>query len=77
MWGKYLQGSEDITFKELRIACEEYGAVDKAHFASTIKKQKKIFLVNGTGRNLSLKLTGIGLRRAQKLVEELNSTNEE
>lgn len=72
MWGKLKLGNEEVSFKELREVCEEYGDIDKSNFSSIINKQKKLFLVNGSGQSQTAKLIRPGIKIAEELLKQLN-----
>jgi hypothetical protein len=70
---KGLKGEEIASFKEVNKICEAHACLDSANFATTLKKQKKLFLVDGTGKSQTLKLTHPGKEQAAALVVELNT----
>ncbi len=72
MWGKLQLGITDITFKELRDMCVNYGEVDKPNFSLHLNKQKKFLLISGSGQSQSAKLIRPGIKMAENLIKQLN-----
>lgn len=73
MWGKMQLGIYDISFKELRDMCVNYGEVDKPNFSMTLNKQKKFLLVSGSGKTQEAKLIRPGIKHAEELIKQLNN----
>jgi|GEM_PF-1355657 len=73
MWGKMQLGINDISFKELRDMCVNYGEVDKPNFSMTLNKQKKFLLINGSGKMQAAKLIRPGIKHAEELIKQLNN----
>ena len=73
MWGKMQLGINDISFKELRDMCVNYGEVDKPNFSMTLNKQKKFLLINGSGKTQAAKLIRPGIKHAEELIKQLNN----
>ncbi len=72
MWGKLQLGILEVSFKELRDVCIDYGEVDKANFSKHMNKQKKLFLISGSGPSQSAKLIRPGIKEAENLIKQLN-----
>jgi hypothetical protein len=73
MWGKMQLGIIDVTFKELRDMCVDYGEVDKPNFSLHLNKQKKLLLTSGSGQSQSAKLIRPGIKTAEELIKQLNN----
>jgi hypothetical protein len=66
---------ESVSFDELRETCERHGELDKGHFSAYMKSNKKIFIIEGSGKSASAKLTIPGIRDAEKILNSLNNQN--
>ena len=73
MWGKMQLGINEVTFKELRDMCVNYGEVDKPNFSKLLNKQKKYLLISGSGQSQSAKLIRPGIIAAENLIKQLNN----
>lgn len=62
---------ERISFNDLRSFCELHGELDAAHFADYMKKSKKYFLIDGSGRNAYAKITVPGMREAEQILSTI------
>ena len=74
MLGNRKIGNEEIDFNELREACENYGEFDGPNFSRHMnsKKNKPYFIIKGSGRKQSAKLTRPGIKKAEELIEQLS-----
>ncbi|NAY90932.1 MULTISPECIES: hypothetical protein [Flavobacteriaceae] len=72
MWGKMQLEVLEVSFKELRDMCVDYGEVDKPNFSKHMNKQKKLFLISGSGQSQSAKLIRPGIKEAENLIKQLN-----
>jgi len=71
MWGKMKLGHTEISFKELREVCTDYGEIDRGNFSSIMNNQKKYFLISGSGQSQSAKLIRPGIKAAEELIYKL------
>jgi hypothetical protein len=72
---KEMLNVHEVSFNELREVCEKHGEIDKPNFAKHMQMQKKYFIVNGSGKNLSAKIIRPGIKEAETLIEELNNAS--
>jgi len=75
LWIKLHLGQDEVAFSELREACEKHGELDKPNFAKQMHLNKRFFIINGTGRVLTAKLIRPGVKEAERLIEELNHSD--
>jgi len=73
LYAKNVKGQEEALFKEIRELCKDHGCLDSANFASNLKSEKQYFIIGGSGKKQTAKLTRPGKTKAAALVEELNS----
>ena len=73
LYAKNVKGQEEALFKEIRELCKDHGCLDSANFASNLKSEKQYFIIGGSGKKQTAKLTQPGKTKAAALVEELNS----
>ncbi|MEE8121879.1 MAG: hypothetical protein V3T55_10140, partial [Anaerolineales bacterium] len=73
LYAKNVKGQEEALFKEIRELCKDHGCLDSANFASNLKSEKRYFIIGGSGKKQTAKLTQPGKTKAAALVEELNS----
>jgi hypothetical protein len=70
--GRQAGGWDDWTaVATIRSACRDYGFLDEANFATTIKRMGDVFSFRGRGRQLEVRVTRPGYERAADLVREL------
>ena len=73
LYAKNVKGQEDALFKEIRELCKGHGCLDSANFASNLKSEKQYFIIGGSGKKQTAKLTQPGKTKAAALVGQLNS----
>ncbi len=73
LYAKNVKGQEEALFKEIRELCQGHGCLDSANFASNLKSEKRYFIIGGSGKKQTAKLTQPGKTKAAALVNELNS----
>jgi len=73
LYAKNVKGQEEALFKEIRELCQGHGCLDSANFASNLKSEKQYFIIGGSGKKQTAKLTQPGKMKAAALVNELNS----
>jgi len=64
---------EKVPSSELRDFCEMHGELDAGHFADYLKKNKKWFLLEGTGKATYVRLTVPGIKDAERLLSTMNT----
>ncbi len=70
--GRQGAGLEEWThIKVIREACREYGRLDSANFATTIKRMDGVFSYRGRAQQLEVRLTRPGYEQAGVLAREL------
>jgi hypothetical protein len=70
--GRQAGGWDDWTaVSNIRAACRDYGFLDEANFATTIKRMGDVFSFRGRGRQVEVRVTRPGYDRAADLVREL------
>jgi hypothetical protein len=70
-WKLKTYSIEKISFGDLRAVCEMHGDLDAKHFAAYMKKYKKWFLIDGSGKSLSAKITIPGMKEAERLLDSM------
>lgn len=70
---KSLTGDEIASFSEIRGVCENHACLDSSNFARTLKKDKQVFIIDGSGKSQTAKLTQPGLKKAKELAGKLNA----
>lgn len=70
---KSLTGDKIARFSEIREVCENYACLDASNFARILKKDKQVFIIDGSGKGQTAKLTQPGLKKAKELAEKLNA----
>ncbi|MDA2928900.1 hypothetical protein MYX84_02955 [Acidobacteria bacterium AH-259-O06] len=73
LYAKNVKGQEEALFKEIRELCKSHGCLDSANFASNLKSEKQYFIIGGSGKKQTAKLTQPGKTKAAALVGQLNS----
>ncbi len=73
LYAKNVKGQEEALFKEIRELCKGHGCLDSANFASNLKSEKQYFIIGGSGKKQTAKLTQPGKMKAAALVGQLNS----
>lgn len=70
--GRQAAGLDDWTpMKVIREACREYGRLDIANFATTVKGMGDVFSFRGRGQSVELRVTRPGFERAGELARTL------
>lgn len=70
---KSLTGEKIASFKEIRDVCKIHACLDASNFATILKKDKRLFIINGSGKNQTASLTQPGFTEAKKLAEKINA----
>jgi len=70
-WKLKTSSVERVAFADLRSVCEIHGDLDAKHFSAYMKKYKKWFLIDGSGKNLAAKITVPGMKEAERLLENM------
>ena len=71
--GKDLVGETKVPFKEIRQVCTDHGFLDSSNFAQSIKSERSLFVVSGSGQSQEAKLTVPGKKAARELAEALEN----
>jgi hypothetical protein len=74
MYAKLRIGIDEVSFKELRDMCEKYGEVDKPNFSKILNQNRKYFLTSGESKSQFARLIRPGVKAAESLIIDLNST---
>ena len=74
LWVRQRQGSETATFSEIREFCKLQGEFDGPNFSRHVEAQKKYFLLSGDNKNKTVRLIRPGIKEAERLLNELNSS---
>ena len=64
---------ERVSFNELRDICELHGELDRTHFSLYLKKNKKWFLLDGSAKSTSAKITIPGVKEAERLLDSMKN----
>ncbi|MCT6838724.1 MAG: hypothetical protein M3036_13850 [Bifidobacteriales bacterium] len=67
----YLKKDHILNKKEIINVCEEQQNYDKTHFSTIMKRNLKLFNLEGKGKNIQLKPTVNGTKLAKKLINEM------
>lgn len=70
---KFFTGDKIASFKEIRDVCKIHACLDEANFAKILKKDKRLFIINGSGKNQTASLTQPGFTAAKELAEKINA----
>lgn len=73
LWAKDALGVSDVPYQEIRGACEHQACLDSGNFSAHMKSAKQWFLVSGSGKNQTVKLTIPGKAQAEVLLKSLQS----
>lgn len=68
-----LRGADEVSFDTIREMCEAHGCLDSGNFAKTISSEKELFIVGGSERKKTARLTVPGRRKAEQLARDLNT----
>lgn len=72
-----LKQKDTVLFEEVAAVCKAHGFHDAANMATNLKDAKELFILGGSGKKQTLKLTVPGSKAAAKLAQELQSSREE
>lgn len=75
LWARLEQGIEVATFQEIREFCKLQGEFDSTNFSKHMDAHKKFFLIMGDSKIRSVRLIRPGIKEAEKLLNELNSSS--
>jgi len=70
---KTLTGEKNANFNEIRGVCKNHACLDSGNFAKTLKNKKQAFIIDGSSRNRTAKLSQPGLTEAKELAKKLNA----
>ena len=65
----------EVAFNAVRKICEDHSCLNKGNFATYLKDEKKLLLIGGSGKSLTVRLTQPGKAAANKLVAALAAQN--
>ena len=71
--GAGIKGETTVPFSKIREICKHHSCLDPANFSSTMKGAKELFIVSGSGKRQTAKLTHPGITKANELAAELNA----
>lgn len=77
LYAKSLIGEDVINTEEIRKVCENHAALNEANFATYLRGEKSLFIINGRGKEMTIKLTAPGKKKALELISEMAKTNGE
>lgn len=69
---KTLIGEKNANFNEIRAVCKNYACLDSGNFAKTLKMKKQSFIIDGSSRKKTVKLSQPGLIDAKELAKKLS-----
>ena len=68
-----LKQQDTATFEDVRAICKAHGFLDESNFSAYLKDDKESFILGGSARKKTLKLTVPGAKAAASLVTQLKS----
>lgn len=68
-----LQGINSVNYSTIRDVCSVHACLDGGNFSKTLKSEKELFLVSGSGSAQAIALTVPGKRKAAELANSLKS----
>ena len=71
--GIELKGQSSATFSKIRDICKHHSCLDAPNFSKAIKGAKELFIVSGSGKSQTAKLTHPGSKKANQLATDLNA----
>lgn len=71
--GAGLKGETTVPFSEIREACKYHSCLDARNFSATMNRTKEFFIVSGSGKSQTAKLSHPGSTKANELATELNA----
>lgn len=72
--GAGIKGDMTVPFSLIRAVCKHHSCLDSSNFSSTMKAEKGLFILSGSGKSQTAKLTHPGTTKAHELAAELNET---
>lgn len=66
---------EKVSSVEIRAFCELHGELDAGHFSEYLKKNKRWFLIEGSGKSTNIIITVPGMKEAEQILNSMNSQN--
>lgn len=72
-YANLLIGNETTSYDSIRELCNSHACLDSSNFSSALKSEKEIFIIIGSGKASSLKLSVPGRKRAEELARRLNN----
>lgn len=69
-----LRGQDATSYDAIRGLCAAHACLDSTNFSKTLKAEKELFLIAGTPKNQSVRLSVPGRKRAEELAASLNAT---
>lgn len=72
LYGNSLRGVNDVPFDTIQEVCRSHGFLDTSNFSKYVKAAKESFVISGSGRRQSARLTVPGRKKAEQLARELN-----
>jgi hypothetical protein len=67
-----LIGNETTTYDAIRDLCSAHACLDGTNFSKTVKGEKEFFIIGGTSKHQTVKLSVPGRRKAEELAKKLN-----
>jgi len=67
-----LIGNSTTPYGDVRDLCSSHACLDSGNFSKTMKGQKELFIISGSGSSQTIKLTVPGKKRAEELAKQLN-----
>jgi hypothetical protein len=64
---------DKVSSVDIRAFCEMHGELDAGHFSEYLKKNKKWFLLEGSGKYTNIVITIPGIREAEQILNEMNN----
>jgi hypothetical protein len=71
--GAGIKGDAITPFSKIRETCKHHSCLDAPNFSKALKAAKEWFIISGTGKSQTAKLTHPGNTKAHELANELNS----
>ena len=71
--GAKISGMNEVSFEPIRDVCRNHGFLDSTNFAKYLKSDRSLFVISGSSKNQTVKLSQPGYRKAVELAEELNN----
>lgn len=69
-----LRGQETTSYDAIRGLCTSHACLDSTNFSKTLKAEKELFLIAGTPKNQTVRLSVPGRKKAEELAASLNTT---